>query len=79
MSKSIFHISQEYAHLEILLLESGGDLSPEIEQALAINREEFEHKATAYHHIILKAEAEELIIDGEIKRLQALSKANPQS
>lgn len=73
-SKSIFQIGQEFHNLEILLEETGGELTPEVEQALKINEQELSHKAEGYLSIIRRNEAEADIIANEIKRLQELKK-----
>lgn len=74
MSKSIFIIGEEYARIEALLYESGGEITDELELALAINHNDLERKGEGYVSLIRKNEADIDIIDSEIKRLTALKK-----
>jgi len=73
--KSIFQITQEALMINELLIESDGELTPELEQALQINQAELEHKAGNYALVIKQNEGEIDMIDAEIKRLQAAKKA----
>lgn len=75
MSKSIFNIQQEYINLLNQLEESDGELTPELEQALAINEQELEVKSIGYAQVVRKVESDIDIIAAEIKRLQALKKS----
>lgn len=52
---TLYDIIEEYREIERELIESGGDLTPELEERLAINRDEFETKMDAYAK--LRAEA----------------------
>jgi phage terminase small subunit len=72
MKKSLYNIEQEY--LEIANQLEDGELSPELETALAINERELQGKAIAYAYVIKEAEDTVSIIDAEIKRLQGLKK-----
>jgi 5-hydroxyisourate hydrolase-like protein (transthyretin family) len=74
--KSIYDINETYIELAELLDELGGELTPEIEEALQINREELEAKVKAYIHIIKIRESNNLAIDLEIERLQGLKQTN---
>ena len=71
--KSLYHIEQEYLDLAAQLED--GELTPELETALAINANELQGKAIAYAHVIKDAEATIDVIDAEIARLTALKKA----
>jgi hypothetical protein len=75
MNKSLFQIEQEYQLLTDQLIESEGELTPELEQALDIAQTELQTKGVAYSYIIKKIDAECDIIDAEIKRLQSIKKA----
>jgi hypothetical protein len=75
MSKSIFNIQQEYINLLNQLEEAEGELTPELEQALAITEQELEVKSVGYSHVIRKTESDIDVIAAEIKRLQALKKS----
>lgn len=72
---NIYQIQQEYLSITNQLIESGGELSPEIEQALAINKAEIENKARNYGYVVKSLENDVDAIDEEIKRLQALKTA----
>lgn len=72
MKKSLYNIEQEY--LEIANQLEDGELSEELEQALAINERELQGKAIAYAYVIKDSEDTVSVIDAEIKRLQALKK-----
>lgn len=72
---NIYQIQQEYLSITDQLIESGGELSPEIEQALAINKAEIENKARNYGYVVKSLENDVDAIDEEIKRLQALKLA----
>ena len=60
MSKSLFSINQELLQLFEALEESGGEITPEQEQALVIGKHELAEKAEKYVHYIksLKADIE---------------------
>ena len=68
--KSIFAISQEYLQLTEALVE--GEVTPEIEQALALNKEEIQVKGANYGYIVKQLQGEAAMIDAEIERLQTL-------
>lgn len=72
MKKSLYNIEQEY--LEIANQLEDGELSEELEQALAINERELQGKAIAYAYVIKDSEDTVSVIDAEIKRLQGLKK-----
>lgn len=72
MSKNIYDISEEYLSIVSELEEAEGELTPELEEKLKINREDFEAKATAYIHIIRINEGESDFITTEIERLNGL-------
>jgi hypothetical protein len=72
MKKSLYNIEQEY--LEIANQLEDGELSEELETALAINERELQGKAVAYAYVIKESEDTVSVIDAEIKRLQGLKK-----
>lgn len=74
MNTSLFAIEQEYKEIAEQLLESEGEISPEMETALAINQQNLETKSTGYGMVIRQMNYEVDIIDSEIKRLQAQKK-----
>ena len=73
---SIFQIAAEYKQLENLLLENGGEITPEIEAALAINEANLATKAENYALLIRKHEGMQDVIDAEIKRLTQMKKSS---
>ena len=75
-SKSLYNITLEQQILmhEIELMD--GELTPDAEESLIINKKDLEHKSIAYLAVIKEKEANNTLIDAEIKRLQALKKRN---
>lgn len=73
-NKSLFQISNEYRNLEMELFESGGEITPEIENQLVINESELKEKSKNYVHVIKKIEFECDYIDAELKRLNQAKK-----
>jgi hypothetical protein len=69
---NIYQIQQDYLAITNELIENGGELSPELETALVINKSELQQKAVAYIYVTKSLEADVTTIDEEIKRLQAL-------
>jgi uncharacterized small protein (DUF1192 family) len=74
MRISIYQIEQSYNQLAEELIENGGELTPELEQSLAITEEQLQNKSVAYSFVIKEMDADIDIIDAEIKRLQAAKK-----
>lgn len=72
---NIFQINQEYLHIAAILEDNGGEITPDVEEALTINREQLQSKAINYALVIRQIDGEASLIDAEIKRLQALKKA----
>lgn len=68
--KSLFEITQDVIELASLLED--GEFTPELEQKLAITREELENKAINYAKVIKQSEADVDTIDKEMSRLLAL-------
>lgn len=76
MEKSLYVIKEEYLDLISQIEQSEGELTPELESALTINKSELEVKSIAYVEFIKQRESFNARIDEEIKRLQAIKKAN---
>ena len=74
--KTLYNINNDYLKLISQVEEAEGVLTPELEQALTINKSELEVKSIAYVEIIKQRESLNERIDNEIKRLQALKKSN---
>jgi Gp157 protein len=70
MHKSLYDIRIDHAALVDELIDSEGDLSPELEMALSINEYELTEKAEAYALRILEFDGQADVVDAEIKRLQ---------
>lgn len=75
MSITLFQIKTEYQQIVDALVESGGELTPEIEQSLKINQDQLQEKAINYGYVIKQADYEVDMIDQEIARLQAMKKS----
>lgn len=75
MKLSLFNIEQEYISLAQQLTENGGELTPELSEALEINQANLETKSTNYGLVIKQMEYEIDILDSELKRLQGLKKS----
>lgn len=73
-TKSMYQIRGEHLGLLKLIEEAEGELTPEIEQSLALTAEEFESKAISYGYVVKMYEDVEEVLDKEIKRLQELKK-----
>ena len=73
MKKSLYNIEAEY--LEITNQLEDGELTPELETALAINESQLQGKAVAYIYVVKTEESDVVAIDAELKRLTALKRA----
>jgi hypothetical protein len=73
--KPIYNISKEYLELVEQIETNEGEITPEIETALAINEGEIKQKGVAYVAVIKTMESDIKTIDDEIKRLTALKKS----
>lgn len=71
MLKTLYDIQAQHAALVSELLESEGELTPELEMDLSINEDELEVKAEGYALRILEFNGQADFIDAEIKRLQS--------
>ena len=76
MEKSLYNINNEYLDLISQVESLEGELTPELENALTINKADLEVKSIAYMEVIKQRESLNTRIDEEIKRLQALKKSN---
>lgn len=72
---SLFEIEVQYRLLAEQLIEAGGELTPETEAALQINKTDLETKARSYGYVVLDLESEVEQIDAQIKRLSAMKSA----
>lgn len=71
--KSLYQITEEYQEIASQL--ELGELTPELEKALTINKEELQTKAVRYAFVVKQFESDINAIDEEIKRLQAMKKS----
>jgi len=74
MKLTIYQIEQSYNQLAEELIDNGGEITPELSEALAITEEQLQNKSVAYSFVIKQMDADVDIIDAEIKRLQAAKK-----
>ena len=74
MKLTIYQIEQSYNQLAEELIENGGELTPSLEEQLAITEEQLQNKSVAYSFVIKQMDADVDIIDAEIKWLQNLKK-----
>ena len=71
---SLYHISDEQRRINAMLEETGGELTPEIEEALAVNEQNFVQKAENYGYAILHYKAIVAAVKAEKDRLDAIKK-----
>lgn len=71
---TLYNITSEQLRINELLEESGGELTPEIEEALAINEENFISKSEGYIETIAKYTALAEAADVRIKEMQRIKK-----
>ena len=79
MKVSLYQIEQEYLNIAEALIESGGELTEELELQLTINKEQLQNKGVCYGMVIKDIEAENEAIDTEIKRLTELKKSRSKA
>ena len=72
---TLFNITAEQKRINEALMELDGELTPELEEALVINAENFAVKVEGYATSIHQFEAYAEAADAEIKRLTALKKS----
>lgn len=76
---NIFKIQSEYQQLVNQLIENGGEITPELELALQINKDNFHSKSENYGYITKQFDGEIDIIDNEIKRLQQAKRSREKT
>ena len=69
---NIFQIEQELKELFDTIEENGGELTPELEKALAISQTDFVNKIKSYSNVIKQLDADLSAIKDEKDRLKAL-------
>jgi hypothetical protein len=78
-TRSLFQLTTDMSAIEDALWENGGELTPEIEQALAETEASLATKSDNYGALIRNFESAASMIDAEIKRLTALKKTATNS
>ena len=76
MEKSLYQITKEQAELFNFILEADGEITPDVEESLKINEQNFESKARGYIWMIKKLESDNVTISHELERLQRIEKRN---
>ena len=76
---NIYQIEQEYLVLSNDIIEAGGEITPELETALAINKEQLQNKGINYGYVIKSLENDITAIEEEIKRLNALKSSRTKT
>jgi len=79
MNLSIYNIQKEYLEIAEILKDNGGEVTEELETALAINQTDLAVKAGQFAMIIKDTEHEVTALDGEIKRLTEMKKNRENS
>lgn len=74
LSTTLFQLSADMLAIEDALWESGGELTPELEQAMMENAESMAKKVDGYNAVIRSFAYKADVLDAEIKRLTALKK-----
>jgi len=74
--KTLYKIENDYLALMNEIEEADGEITEEQNELLVINENQLQGKTIAYLEVIKSKEAFNSNIDAEIKRLQAMKKAN---
>ena len=74
MTHTLYTITEDQRLINAMLEENGGELTPEIEEAMQITEDNFISKAEAYGATISEYDAQADACAQEIKRLQAYKK-----
>lgn len=74
MKQSIYQIKNEYQLIISEIINNEGEITPELETALTINKEQLQSKAVDYSYVIKQLDSDCEQIDAELKRLQQLKK-----
>lgn len=72
--KTLFDLTSEAREIEDILWETGGELTPELEAKMTLNREALVAKVESYGMLYRKFKATASMVGDEIKRLQAIKK-----
>jgi hypothetical protein len=74
MNQSIYKIQNEFQLIIAEVINNEGEITPELETALTINKEQLQSKAVDYSYVIKSLESDCEQIDNEIARLNKLKK-----
>lgn len=71
---TLFQLTQQMQDIEDVLYETGGELTPEIEQEMNDTQEQLTAKVDNYNALLTKLKGQSSVLAAEIKRLTALKK-----
>jgi len=71
---NIYKIQNEFQLIIAEVINNEGEITPELETALTINKEQLQSKAVDYSYVIKQLDSDCEQIDAELKRLQQLKK-----
>ena len=71
---NIYQIQNEFQLIIAEVINNDGEITPELETALTINKEQLQSKAIDYSYVIKQLDSDCEQIDAELKRLQQLKK-----
>jgi len=74
MNQSIYKIQNEFQLIIAEVINNDGEITPELETALTINKEQLQSKAVDYCYVIKQLDYDCEQIDNEIARLNKLKK-----
>lgn len=69
---TLYNILEEHKLLLQQIEELDGEVTPELDEAMNLTREQFDDKAASYGYMVKKFEDESTVIEAEIKRLKNL-------
>lgn len=73
---NLFEIEKDYRVIANEVIDAEGELTPELEERLAINQQQLETKGRAYGYVIKERQYDNDIIEAEIARLIVFQKRN---
>ena len=76
MEKSLYQITAAQQELFNLILECDGEITPDVEESLKINKDNFETKARGYIWKLKENDSQNDTIDKEIERLKSIKNRN---
>ena len=71
---NIYQIQNEFQLIIAEVINNEGEITPELETALTINKEQLQSKAVDYSYVIKQLDSDCEQIDAELKRLQQIKK-----